>query len=131
MKTFQITRPDETIREALTDKINNLTKPKGSLGTLEELALQIGLIQQTLTPELRHPQNIIFAADHGIVDEGVSLSPKEITWQQISNFLHGGAGVNFLCLPARIRVEDCRCRSGLRPPIRERNHQHEGTQKLA
>mgnify|MGYP000451850548 CR=1 FL=1 len=61
MKTFQITRPDETIREALTDKINNLTKPKGSLGTLEELALQIGLIQQTLTPELRHPQNIIFA----------------------------------------------------------------------
>ncbi len=97
MKTFQITRPDETIREALTDKINNLTKPKGSLGTLEELALQIGLIQQTLTPELRHPQNIIFAADHGIVDEGVSLSPKEITWQQISNFLHGGAGVNFLC----------------------------------
>lgn len=56
MKTFQITRPDETIRKALTDKINNLTKPKGSLGTLEELALQIGLIQQTLTPELRHPQ---------------------------------------------------------------------------
>ena len=55
MKTFQITRPDETIREALTDKINNLTKPKGSLGTLEELALQIGLIQQTLTPELRQP----------------------------------------------------------------------------
>lgn len=97
MKTFQITRPDETIREALTDKINNLTKPKGSLGTLEELALQIGLIQQTLTPTLKCPQNIIFAADHGIVDEGVSLSPKEITWQQISNFLHGGAGVNFLC----------------------------------
>ena len=97
MKTFQITRPDETIREALTDKINNLTKPKGSLGTLEELALQIGLIQQTLTPTLKCPQNIIFAADHGIVDEGVSLSPKEITWQQISNFLHGGAGVNSLC----------------------------------
>ena len=97
MKTIQITRPDETIREALTDKINNLTKPKGSLGTLEELALQIGLIQQTLTPTLKCPQNIIFAADHGIVDEGVSLSTKEITWQQISNFLHGGAGVNFLC----------------------------------
>lgn len=97
MNTFKITRPDETIREALINKINNLTKPKGSLGTLEELALQIGLIQQTLTPELKHPQNIIFAADHGIVDEGVSLSPKEVTWQQISNFLHGGAGVNFLC----------------------------------
>lgn len=97
MKTFQIVRPDEGIREALTDKINNLTKPKGSLGTLEELALQIGLVQQTLCPTLKKPQNIIFAADHGIVEEGVSLSPKEVTWQQISNFLHGGAGVNFLC----------------------------------
>lgn len=97
MKTFTIIRPDDAIRPALTDKINNLTKPKGSLGTLEELALQIGWIQQTLTPTLNHPQNIIFAADHGIVEEKVSLSPKEITWQQISNFLHGGAGVNFLC----------------------------------
>lgn len=97
MKTFTIMRPDDAIRPALTDKINNLTKPKGSLGTLEELALQIGWIQQTLTPTLNHPQNIIFAADHGIVEEKVSLSPKEITWQQISNFLHGGAGVNFLC----------------------------------
>lgn len=97
MKTFQIGRPDETIREALINKIDNLTKPKGALGALEELALQIGLIQQTLTPGLHHPQNIIFAADHGIVEEGVSRSPKEITWQQISNFLHGGAGINFLC----------------------------------
>ena len=97
MKTFHISRPNEAIRPALIDKINNLTKPKGSLGTLESLALQIGLIQQTLTPTLQHPQNIIFAADHGIVEEGVSLSPKEITWQQISNVLHGGAGVNFLC----------------------------------
>ena len=97
MKTFLISRPNEAIRPALIDKINNLTKPKGSLGTLESLALQIGLIQQTLTPTLQHPQNIIFAADHGIVEEGVSLSPKEITWQQISNFIHGGAGVNFLC----------------------------------
>ena len=97
MKAFHIIRPDETIRPALIDKIDNLTKPKGSLGTLEELALQIGLIQQTLTPSLQYPQNIIFAADHGIVEEGVSLSPKEITWQQISNFPHGGAGVNFLC----------------------------------
>ena len=97
MKTFHISRPNEAIRPALIDKINNLTKPKGSLGTLESLALQIGLIQQTLTPTLQHPQNIIFAADHGIVEEGVRLSPKENTWQQISNFLHGGAGVNFLC----------------------------------
>lgn len=97
MKKFSISAPDEQIRPLLVSKINNLTKPKGSLGRLEELALQIGLIQQTLSPTLRHPQNIIFAADHGIVAEGVSVSPKEITWQQIYNFLQGGAGVNFLC----------------------------------
>ncbi|MDY2642029.1 MAG: nicotinate-nucleotide--dimethylbenzimidazole phosphoribosyltransferase [Mediterranea sp.] len=97
MKQIEIPAPDEQIRPLLEQKINNLTKPKGSLGRLEELALQIGLIQQTLTPQLHHPQNIIFAADHGIVAEGVSVSPKEITWQQIFNFLHGGAGVNFLC----------------------------------
>lgn len=94
---FHINLPDKGIKPVLWDKINNLTKPKGSLGRLEELALQIGLIQQTLSPSLQHPQNIIFAADHGIVEEGVSLSPKEVTWQQISNFLHGGAGINFLC----------------------------------
>lgn len=94
---FHITHPDSAIRTTLQEKIDNLTKPKGSLGRLEELALQIGWIQQTLSPTLQNPQNIIFAADHGVVAEGVSLSPKEITWQQISNFLHGGAGVNFLC----------------------------------
>ena len=97
MKQIEIPAPNEQIRPLLEQKINNLTKPKGSLGRLEELALQIGLIQQTLTPQLCHPQNIIFAADHGIVAEGVSVSPKEITWQQIFNFLHEGAGVNFLC----------------------------------
>ena len=96
MKEFNIQSPNLGIKDALVDKINNLTKPKGSLGTLEELALQIGLIQQTLSPQLRHPQNIIFCADHGIADEGVSVSPKEVTWQQTIHFTHGGGGVNFL-----------------------------------
>lgn len=53
MKNFHIEYPDESFREALIDKINNLTKPKGSLGVLEDLALQIGLIQQTLSPYIK------------------------------------------------------------------------------
>lgn len=96
MKTFHIEHPDESLREPLIDKINNLAKPKGSLGRLEEIALQIGLIQHTLAPSLRKPVNVIYAADHGIADEGVSQSPKEVTRQVIYNFLNGGAGVCFL-----------------------------------
>lgn len=96
MITFKIEKPDEAILPLLEDKINNLTKPKGSLGRLEELAKQIGAIQQTLSPSLRHPVNVIYASDHGIADENVSKSPKEITRQVVYNFLHGGAGICFL-----------------------------------
>lgn len=94
---FKIKPIDLSMREEIIAKIDNLTKPKGSLGRLEELALQICLIQHTLTPELKSPYNVLFAADHGIVEEGVTVSPKEVTWQQLSHFSKGGAGINFLC----------------------------------
>lgn len=97
MKTFHITLPDEALRGSLQQKIDNLTKPKGALGRLEELALQVGLVQQTLSPTLKCPTNVLFAGNHGIADEGVSLSPKEVTWQQTCHFLQGGAGISFLC----------------------------------
>lgn len=96
MITFNIQKPDQSIRESLVRRIDSLAKPKGSLGRLESLALQIGLIQQTLKPMLRHPTNVIYAADHGIADEGVSQSPKEVTRQVVYNFLNGGSGVCFL-----------------------------------
>ncbi|MCD7935298.1 MAG: nicotinate-nucleotide--dimethylbenzimidazole phosphoribosyltransferase [Tannerellaceae bacterium] len=104
MKTFRIHHPDITILPQIEEKINNLTKPKGSLGRLEELASQIGLVQQTLSPVLRKPVNLIFAADHGIADEGVSKSPKEVTRQVVYNFLNGGAGVCFLARQHNIRL---------------------------
>lgn len=97
MRTFHITAPDEALRPALQDKIDNLNKPKGSLGRLEELALQLGLIQQTTAPALRHPCHLLFGADHGIEREGVSVSPREVTWQQMLNFSRGGGGVNMFC----------------------------------
>ena len=94
MTKFNIHKPDQKIRQAIIDKIDNLNKPTGSLGRLEELALQVCLIEQTLHPTLHNPCHLLFGADHGIEREGVSLSPREITWQQMINFAHGGGGVN-------------------------------------
>lgn len=97
MRKFDIKFTDKELATQLQTKIDNLTKPKGSLGMLEDLALKVGLIQHTLEPELTSPNHILFGADHGIVDEGVSFSPKEVTWQQMGHFLQGGAGISFLC----------------------------------
>ena len=85
------------LKYALQQKIDNLNKPKGSLGRLESLAMQIGLIQQTLSPQLVHPCHILFGGDHGIEREGVSFSPREVTWQQMINYGRGGGGVNMFC----------------------------------
>ena len=97
MKAFKIERPDERLRSAIQDKIDNLNKPKGSLGVLENLAMQACLIQQTLTPSLAHPCHLLLGGDHGIEREGVSVSPREVTWQQMINFTRGGGGVNMFC----------------------------------
>ena len=97
MRTFKIEAPNEALRPAIQAKIDNLNKPKGSLGRLEELAMQVCLIQQTLEPSLAHPCHLLLGGDHGIEREGVSVSPREVTWQQMINFTRGGGGVNMFC----------------------------------
>ena len=97
MRTFKINSPDESLRPAIQEKIDNLNKPQGSLGRLEELAMQVCLIQQTLSPSLEHPCHLLLGGDHGIEREGVSVSPREVTWQQMINFTRGGGGVNMFC----------------------------------
>ncbi|MBO4906093.1 MAG: nicotinate-nucleotide--dimethylbenzimidazole phosphoribosyltransferase [Bacteroidaceae bacterium] len=83
--------------QVIQAKIDNLNKPKGSLGRLETLAMQICLVQQTLSPKLTHPCHILFGGDHGIEREGVSASPRDVTWQQMLNYGRGGGGVNMFC----------------------------------
>lgn len=97
MRTFKITSPNEALRPKIQEKTDNLNKPKGSLGRLEELAMQVCMIQQTLSPSLAHPCHLLLGGDHGIEREGVSVSPREVTWQQMINFTHGGGGVNMFC----------------------------------
>lgn len=97
MRTYNIHKPDAALLDAIRHKIDNLNKPKGSLGRLEDLAMQICLIQQTLTPKLNNPCHLLFGGDHGIEHEKVSISPREITWQQMLNFAKGGGGVNMFC----------------------------------
>ena len=97
MKHFDIHPINKSLTAAIQEKIDNLNKPKGALGRLEKIAMQVCLIQESLTPSLAHPCHLLFGGDHGIEREGVSVSPREVTWQQMKNFTQGGGGVNMFC----------------------------------
>ena len=92
--TFSIPPLDDSLIPALQGKIDNKTKPLGSLGLLEKIALQVGRIQKTLSPKFSKPHMLIFAGDHGAAKAGISAYPQDVSWQMIENYLKGGAGAN-------------------------------------
>jgi nicotinate-nucleotide--dimethylbenzimidazole phosphoribosyltransferase len=108
---------DRTLLDKTQARLDNLTKPKGSLGRLEELAKLIVAITQNERPTLKNKVIFTFAADHGVTEEGVSAYPKEVTAQMVYNFLRGGAGINVLARHSGIRVvvADLGVASDLRP----------------
>ena len=94
-----------------------LTKPQGSLGRLEELSVQLAGIQGKPIPQIKHKAIITMAGDHGVVAEGISAYPQEVTAQMVYNFLGGGAGINVIArqVGARIIVVDMGVASELEP----------------
>jgi len=99
---------DQTLLVEAQNKLDNKTKPLGSLGRLEEFACRFAAISGSLTPDAGKKMIFTFAGDHGVVEEGISAFPKEVTPQMVLNFLNGGAGVNVLARHsgAEVRVVD-------------------------
>ena len=108
---------DPALAAALQSALDQKTKPVGSLGRLESLALQLGLITGRLQPELRAPQLVVFAGDHGLAARGVSAYPSDVTWQMVENFLAGGAAVSVLARQhgLALQVVDCGVRHDFAP----------------
>lgn len=92
----QIEPCNRRYRTAAETQLNSLTKPVGSLGRLEEMAAQMFSIFEGKIPAPLHRAAYVFAADHGVVDEGVSAYPRQVTAQMVRNFLNGGAAINVL-----------------------------------
>lgn len=101
--------PDDGLAARVQHRLDHLTKPLGSLGRLETLALRLALILGRETPRLHDPQLVVFAADHGLAAQGVSAYPSDVTWQMVENFLAGGAAVSVLARQhgLSLTVADC------------------------
>ncbi len=132
---------DAGLQQQLAARIDAKTKPQGSLGRLESVAMQLGLIQVSSAPRIVDPHLLVFAADHGVTVEGVSAYPQEVTWQMVMNYLARGAAVNVFASAAglSLKVVDAGVRHAFDPhpdlvdrkiALSTRNFAHEAAMSL-
>ncbi|MBH8580954.1 nicotinate-nucleotide--dimethylbenzimidazole phosphoribosyltransferase [Bisbaumannia pacifica] len=100
-----IREPDSALAERVAQHLDNLTKPPGSLGLLERLAIELALSQDEALPRVSPPGVLVFAADHGVAAEGVSAFPQAVTAQMVANFAAGGAAINVFARQHGARLE--------------------------
>lgn len=97
--------PDQSARQGATDRNDQLTKPPGALGRLEDLAIWYAGWRGEAQPQVQSPQVIVFAGNHGVTAQGVSAFPPEVTVQMVMNFEHGGAAINQLAQAAGAKMD--------------------------
>ena len=101
---IKIPQFDHVVANKARDFQKQLTKPEGSLGKLEDIAIWMAGWQKNIKPTIKNPHCIIFAGNHGISNKGVSAYPSEVTAQMVENFKQGGAAINQLCKLAKIKL---------------------------
>ena len=101
---FSVSPVSHSRDAVIQQRIDMKTKPPGSLGRLESLAAQLAAITGVEKIRLHKPVMIVFAADHGIAEEGVSIAPAAVTQQMVKNFIDGGAAVNCFCQVASMSL---------------------------
>ncbi|MGB0161751.1 MAG: nicotinate-nucleotide--dimethylbenzimidazole phosphoribosyltransferase, partial [Candidatus Puniceispirillaceae bacterium] len=100
----QLPQPDDTARSGAAARQDQLTKPPGSLGRLEQIALWMASWQETVNPQIEAGKCLVFAGNHGVVKQGISPFPPEVTQQMVWNFEAGGAAINQLCETAGLEL---------------------------
>ncbi|MGD9569911.1 MAG: nicotinate-nucleotide--dimethylbenzimidazole phosphoribosyltransferase, partial [Sedimentibacter sp.] len=128
-----IKKPDLASAEGMQKRLDAKIKPIRSLGVLEDIAVQLARIQRTVFPKIKGKAVLLMAGDHGVVKEGVSAAPQDVTAQLFYSYLTGGGGINVLTehAGAKLICSDIGIAGTIDPPELMANRIKNGTDNIA